>query len=155
MIFLHLNYIFEKFQSAFQAHHSTEMASVKVANNLRINTKNSLSLLSSTWVQHLLFIDRLHKCVGFSCTLLRWLTSYLTGREFFVAVNKHKKYVINCGMPQGSILGPVLLSLHMLPLCSVIKRYGINFHSYTNDTQLYIAVSPDDMSPIDALPSVF
>ena len=39
----------------------------------------------------------------------------------------------------------------MLPLGDVIRRHGINFHSYADDTQLYIAVSPDDTGPIDSL----
>uniref|UniRef100_A0A672G1Q5 Reverse transcriptase domain-containing protein n=1 Tax=Salarias fasciatus TaxID=181472 RepID=A0A672G1Q5_SALFA len=39
----------------------------------------------------------------------------------------------------------------MLPLGDVIRRHGISFHSYADDTQLYIAVSPDDSGPIETL----
>lgn len=39
----------------------------------------------------------------------------------------------------------------MLPLGSIIMRHGISFHSYSDDTQLYAAMSPDDTGPIDSL----
>lgn len=58
---------------------------------------------------------------------------------------------IHCGVPQGSILGPILFNLCMLPLGDVIRSHGMSFHSYADDTQLYIGVSPSDLKPIDTL----
>ena len=55
------------------------------------------------------------------------------------------------GVPQGSILVPILFNLYMLPFGDIIKKHGINIHSFADDTQLYIAVSPDDTEPIDSL----
>lgn len=60
-----------------------------------------------------------------------------------------KTHEIKCGIPQDSILGPKPFNLCMLPFGNVIRKHGISFHSYADDTQLYIAESPDDTGSID------
>src|SRR4029434_8739295 len=82
-----------------------------------------------------------------------WFRTYLAGREYFVALGDHssKNICMTCGVPQGSILGPLLFSLYMLPLDSVIRRYNINYQSYADDTQLYFSVTPNNYSCIVCL----
>ncbi|KAJ0062165.1 hypothetical protein NL108_017132 [Boleophthalmus pectinirostris] len=159
--FMIANNIFEIHQSGFRVHHSTETALVKILDDIRSNMdKKNLSVLvlldltaAFDTVDHCILLDRLHYAVGLSGSVFNWFKSFLTNRDFYVSLGEHSsaKCKMECGVPQGSILGPTLFNLYMLPLGQVIRRHGVNFHSYADDTQLYIAVSPDDLSPIDTL----
>lgn len=155
--FLNTNDILEKYQSGFRMNHSTETALLKILNDIRCNLdKHKLTVLvlldltaAFDTVDHHILLNRLRHLVGLSGTVLNWFVSYLTDRSFFVSMDMCSSgtHEIKCGVPQG----PTLFNLYMLPLGDVIRRHGISFHSYADDTQLYIAVSPDDTGPIDAL----
>ena len=102
-------------------------------------------------VDHHILLNKLRHMVGLSGTVFNWFKSYL--RRFLVSMDTCSSGIheINYGVPLGSILSPMLFNLYMLPLGDVIRRHGIHFHSHTDDTQLYIAMSPEDTRPIDTL----
>uniref|UniRef100_A0A8C6NKQ1 Reverse transcriptase domain-containing protein n=1 Tax=Nothobranchius furzeri TaxID=105023 RepID=A0A8C6NKQ1_NOTFU len=156
--FINTHNVFEKIQSGFRVNHSTETALLEILNDFRVNyDKRKVAVLALLdlsaafdTVDHSILLTRL-KQICLSGAVHQWFTSYLTDRTFMVSLDtcSSRLHGITCGVPQGSILGPVLLNLYMLPLGSVIRRHGVNFHSCADNTQLYISVSPDDTRPVD------
>ncbi len=113
-------------------HHSTETALIKIINDIHFNSDSGkisvlvLLDLSAAFdtVDHNILLERLENWVGLSGMALKWFRSYLEGRGYYVSIGEHKsKWTsMTCGVPQGSILAPLLFSLYMLPLSQIMRR---------------------------------
>uniref|UniRef100_A0AAX7SWL5 Reverse transcriptase domain-containing protein n=1 Tax=Astatotilapia calliptera TaxID=8154 RepID=A0AAX7SWL5_ASTCA len=151
--FLDENNINDKFQSAFKQHHSTESALLRVFNDLLLMADNGrpsvlvLLDLSSAFdmVDHNILLARLEHTVGIKGTALDWFKSYLSNRlsSVHLATSSSSAVPVCCGVPHGSVLGPTLFSLYMLPLSAIFEKYHIVFHYYADDIQIYFELNDD------------
>lgn len=138
--FLNVNNIMDTFQSGFRIKHSTESALLKVTNDilLSIDSGKSVALMmldlsAFDTLDHVILIQRLRDYVGIKGVALEWFSSYLQDRTCSVKIGNYVSApaTLSWGVPQGSILGPTLFSLYMLPLESIFKQHNINYHLLT------------------------
>ena len=139
------NNLHEMFQSAYRIEHSTETALTRIHNDilLAIDDSSCIILVLLDFSAALDAVDhnillRLELRFGITGKALSWLTFYLTDRTQFVQVaNEHStSRKLLCGVPQGSVLGPVLYAMYTAPLADITRQHGLNFHFYADDTLL-------------------
>ena len=141
------NHIHEVYQSSYKKLHSTETALTSVLDDIlrAVDDKNNVILLmldlSSAFdtLDHSILLNRYESMLGIKRTALEWFKSYLSDRNQYVCIDNvySKSCKIKCSVPQGSVLGPLLSNIYTLPLGNIIKKHGIRYPIYADDSQKY------------------
>ena len=146
--YLLTNNLHAKMQSAYRPHYSTETALLRVFNdiNLALDQHNEVILvlldLSSAFdtIDHTILSHRLESRFGLNGTVLKWFKSYLVNRTQSIVIDHtvSTPSSLMYGVPQGSVLGPLLFSLYVSPLEDIVNAHNLQTMMYADDTQLYL-----------------
>lgn len=146
--------LLSKFQSGFRKSHSCKTAVLHVANEIgRAIDQNQVAFLilidfskAFDTIIHQQLIRKLKLRFGFSSSALKLMSSYLDHRISIVVNQSLQSEVItnNMGVPQGSILGPLLFSMYAEDMEDIFEY--VSPHFYADDTQLLTFCKIDDVA---------
>ncbi len=132
-----------KLQFGFRKKYSTEHALLSIIEEVRSNLDKGLFSCgvfvdlekAFDTVNHEILISKLDH-YGIRDNALKWVQSYLTNRKQLVTLNgaKSKQMDISCGVPQGSILGPLLFIIYINDMHQAVKSSKV--HHFADDTNL-------------------
>ena len=140
------NNLSNHFQSAYRAGHSTETNLLRIINDILSALDNDnisvllLLDLSAAFdtIDHQILLSRLNPVFGIQSTALQWFYSYLSDRYQSTSINNSSSSPsqLMYGVPQGSVLGPILFVLYTTPLSDIIANHSVNHQLFADDTQL-------------------
>ena len=97
---------------------------------------------------HAILLQRLEVVIGLNDAALDWIRSFLTDRTQLVAYSGRLLSVelVLFGVPQGSVLGPLLYVLYTAELDQIVVSHGLHLHSYADNYQIYLS------TPVEHVP---
>ena len=90
-------------------------------------------------IDHSILFNYLLHWYDIDGVVLKWVQSYLNSRKQRIKIDGHLSdaFQLPCGVPEGSVLGPLLFTLYTTPLSSVLSKFNVAHHLYADDTESY------------------
>ena len=157
--YLNSNELYCEVQSGYRKGHSCETLLIKLNDDLikEADKNNFVALLlldlSAAFdaVDHGILLHKLQSLYGIKSHALKWFKSYLANRTFSVSIRKTDSSIeiVLYGVPQGSILGPILFILYTKEVSDIVHKYSMQLKLYADDSTLYMKLNPANTSDIN------
>ena len=107
-------------------------------------------------IDHTLLLNRLHSEICFDSTVLNWFSSYLScgSKQGLVRHSLSVEIPLVCGVPQGSVLCPLLFSLYTRQLSELIQKFCVDYHLFADESELYSCLPTEHESVLRTIENV-
>ena len=140
-------------QYGYKKGHNTETILLKITNDILIasdkKTATVLLLLDLSAAFDTVDINRLieilYSEIGIRGTALNWFCSFLRNRKMRVKINDtySEVFELQFGVPQGSVLGPLLFNIYIRSIYKYVELSGFNIKGFADDHQIYVSFCPE------------
>ena len=144
---MHINNLNIKEQHGYKPFHSTETLLLRLVNDVFVGFESNfvtvLMLLDMSAAFDTVDIQKLLRIleieIGIKGTALAWFESFLVGRTQKVKIENSfsEKLPVKYGVPQGSVLGPILFNIYTRSLYKLIEKLGFNTSGYADDNNAH------------------
>ena len=154
-----MNNLLDPYQSAYRQHYSTETCLLNTCDYIvgELDKKKVVIVLgvdlsaAFDTLDYEIMEKILKNRFRLEGKCLSWILSYLSNRTTCVEIigEKSPKEDVHFGVPQGSILGPILFSMYVTPVGDYLRTCNLKYQMYADDTMICLSIDEADLMNVE------